>query len=96
MLRNAFDALATEGTLRQLLRQLFFAKDTSDRLRVIIDNSPTMVVNAGNTASSMQGAGQAPGPWTNSSWNVVDQRWDYGNGLNGVFFNSNRNRWTFS
>lgn len=95
MLRNAFDALATEGTLRQLVRQLLFAKDTQDRLRVIVDAQPAITIFSGNSSSSLQGAGQNPGPWTSSAWNVVDQRWDYGNGLNGVF-NSTRSRWTIT
>lgn len=94
MLRNAFDYLATEGTLRQLVRQLLFSKDPQDRLRIVVDNSPTVMVYSGNTLSNMQYAAVNPPHWSPSSWNIVDDRWEYGNGLNGVF-NSTRSRWTF-
>lgn len=98
MLRNAFDLLATEGTLRSILRAVSFSKDLNDRMRVVIDNSALTVnpitLNAGSATQTMQGAAQNPSHWGATSWNLIDDRWEFGNGLNGVFQNT-RSRWTF-
>lgn len=40
-LRNAFENVVTEGTLRRLLDQLRFARTSTDQLRVVIDSGAT-------------------------------------------------------
>lgn len=101
MLRNAFDLLATEGTLKQLLRQLSFARTNQDQLRVIVDGTPningTVVssVYVGNNQASMVNAANQPILWGNSAWNSVDARYAYGESLVGNYI-QNRQRWTFS
>lgn len=95
MLRNMFDAVATEGTLRQLLRQLTFPRTITDVLRVNVDNSPQATIYSGNTNSSMAGAVNQPAHWGAVSWNTVDARYAFGEQqvLNYI---QNRERWTFS
>lgn len=101
MLRNMFDMVATEGTLRQLLRQLTFAKDLQDRLRVTVDNTVAIgtvnnaVVNNAASTTVMQGAGLNPAHWGANSWNTVDARYQYGEQQMFTFI-QNRERWTFS
>jgi len=101
-LRNAFDGLATEGTLGKIIailqglqRNTNYARDVQDRLRVTVDNSVNASVsNGANNSATMQGGGLNPLHWGTNSWNLADDRWEFGNALNGVF-NSTRNRWTF-
>lgn len=104
MLRNAFDAIATEGTLRNILRAITFARTPSDQLRVVVDsggitvsNQPTVTVAAANNGSfDMAGAGVQINPWTRNSWNMVDARYQYGEIEVGNFQAGPRQRWTFS
>lgn len=51
-LRNAFEEVATDSLLRRLLNNINFAKDINDRLRVIIDNNPMMVLYKGNSSTA--------------------------------------------
>lgn len=95
MLRNAFDLLGTEGTLRNILRMVSVARDTSDRLRVIIDNVPQATVLAGNTNNALQGASNAPTPWSANTWNILDQRFVYGEALNANWLMT-KGRWTIT
>lgn len=102
MLRNAFDLLATEGTLRNLLRAMTFAKTSSDQLRVNVDNNvnvvgtiTAVVNNGGNAGASMQLAANNPGLWSQTSWNATDARYQYGETLVGNYI-QNRQRWVVS
>lgn len=95
MLRNMFDMVATEGTLRQLLRQLTFAKDLQDRLRVSVDAIPAVTIYNASTVTTMQNANTSPALWGATSWNTVDARYAYGEQQMFTFI-QNRERWTFS
>lgn len=98
MLRNAFDMLATEGTLKQLLRQLSFARTATDQLRVSVDNSPNVTqagIFNGNSNTSMSAAANQPAHWGPVSWNSVDARYQYGEQLIGNYI-QNRERWVIS
>lgn len=98
MLRNAFDLLATEGTLRNLLRAVTFAKTSSDQLRVNVDNAITVTAaNVYNslTNASMMGANNQQPHWGAASWNAMDARYPYGEALVGNYI-QNRQRWTVS
>lgn len=101
MLRNAFDMLATEGTLRQLLRQLSFAKTPTDAMRVNVENSLSVTsisaapVFAGNSNNTMVNAVNQPAHWGSVSWNSVDARYQYGEQLIGNYI-QNRERWVIS
>lgn len=87
-LRNAFEAIATEGTLRRLLEQLRFAKDSSDRMRVTVDVMPTTTVtlNAGSAISA---------PYAAGSWNLMDQRQEMQE-MTLQTFQATRNRWSIT
>lgn len=99
MLRNAFDLLATEGTLRQILRAITFPRNTQDVLRVNVDNtvtvSGTVAMNNAATGNTMQGAGTHPAFWGAVSWNTVDARYAFGEQQIATYI-QNRERWTFS
>lgn len=67
-LRNAFEAMATEATLAKaarslnnLVRNLNFAKTSSDQLRVVVDSGGSMSTSlywmSGNTWQSYYGSG---------------------------------------
>lgn len=97
-LRNMFDMVATEGTLRQLLRQLTFAKTPQDALRVNVENGVSVtgaIVNNGGSTTAMQGAALNPAFWGATSWNTVDARYAFGE-QQIMNFIQNRERWTFS
>lgn len=95
MLRNAFDLLATEGTLRQILRQLTYAKTSSDQLRVNVDNQPAVTLQNSSTSTLMAGAAVNPQLWGSTSWNTVDARYAFGE-QQIMNFIQNRERWTIS
>lgn len=102
MLRNAFEAIATESSLGKVVqllgniqRAVTWARDTQDRMIVNVAQTPNSVQNNGSSTNTMQGAALNPAHWGSLSWNTVDDRWSYGNGLNGVF-NSTRSRWTIT
>ena len=42
-LRNAFEELATETTLRKLVKAVTFARDLNQRLRVVVDSGSISV-----------------------------------------------------
>jgi len=93
-LRNAFEGIATESTLRRLLEHLRFAKDGSDRLRVSVDNNPQVVVYSNNSATQLSG-GASPLPFATSTWNVVDARHEMQE-LSLQSFQNTRNRWSIT
>lgn len=88
-LRNAFEGLATERSLRNLIRNLTLAKTASDQLRVVIDSggqlsSSTYWAN-GNTYTTYYGSG-SPG-----SMDAREQEAE----MSRVNFNTIRNqRWS--
>lgn len=96
MLRNAFDLIATEGTLRNILRAVTFARTPADQLRVNVDNQASVQIWAGNTNSAMQGAVNQPGLWVQGAWNAIDARYEFGETLNMNFIQNTRNRWTIT
>lgn len=71
-LRNAFDNLATEGTLRRLLNNLNFSRTATDALRVNVDNTVTVTasLNMNNSAT----AGSIPIWYSQPSVVSIDQR----------------------
>ena len=92
-LRNAFDGLATESSLRRIANLLGFARDTTDRLRVVVESS---AISLYNRSSGNAVAGSDGGTWYNAtSWNTVDSRdplrWQHRNNFNYV----RQTRWTF-
>lgn len=93
-LRNAFDYIATEGTLRRLLEQLRFAKDPADRLRVQVDGWPGSVIVYGNGSASTLGT-TAITPYASTSWNIMDQRAEMQEASLQTF-QVTRNRWTIT
>ena len=48
-LRNAFEAVATESTLRRLLAVASYARDVNARLRVVIYNAPPALLYRANS-----------------------------------------------
>lgn len=51
-LRNAFAEVMTEMTGRRILAALSFARDTADRMRVIVDNQPAVLNLRGNSGTT--------------------------------------------
>jgi len=71
-LRNAFDNLGTESALRRIANLLTFARDSNDRIRVIVDSQPAVTVYNRNSSGSVQNSTQNYND--PSSWNNVDAR----------------------
>lgn len=93
-LRNAFGAIALEETLRNILRAVTFAKDSSERLQVVVQNQPGMSVYNGNTATSAV-QGLSPGYHNPNTWNVVDGRVEIQE-LSQQNFQMTRSRWSIT
>jgi hypothetical protein len=76
-LRNAFENLATElkqdgiiSMLKLILKSTTYAKDSNDRMRVLVDNAST--VHNRNSSVSLNSSAE---PWHSaSSWSTVDGR----------------------
>lgn len=99
-LRNAFDEVATEGTLRALLRVfqegrfLPYAKDTNDRMRVAVDTGTvTSIAYLGN-ASAVPGASNVV-PWSSGTGVLMDDRAEQQD-FTLLNFMTSRSRWTIS
>lgn len=89
-LRNLFDGLAEEGTLRKILGAVNFARDSADRMRVSVDAGSSVAVYPywGN-------AGNEPSQWTTGAVFAMDARQmaAYAARTNSLQV---RNRWTFT
>lgn len=101
-LRNAFEGLGTESTLKRILKAVSFIKDPNGRMRVVIDNtstSPVVVAQSGATAGVVNAvlwanAGVAAGWYTQGGPNSVDAREQLRYQMRGVY-EQRRSRWTF-
>lgn len=93
-LRNAFEELGTEGTLRKILRAVQFAKDSADRMQVVVSNQATVSVVAANQGNSLNGLGVAP--YAPTAWNAHDVRAEYQELSHQSFQSGPRVRWTIS
>ena len=92
-LRNAFENLGTESTLRRILNMLTFARDSNDRLRTIVDNQPPVVLNMRSNTTQMNGNTEL---WYSAgSWNITDAREDLRIQHNQRADFVKRNRWTY-
>lgn len=92
-LRNAFEELGTEGTLRKILRAVQFAKDGADRMQVNVANQPTVSVNVANQGASLNGI--AVVPYNPQAWNAHDIRAEYQE-FSHQSFQAARSRWTIT
>lgn len=99
-LRNAFEEIATESTLRQLVRIfqegrfLPYSKDVNDRMRVIVDNQAASSVYMGNTSAAPGASNIAP--WASSSGGLLmDDRAEQQD-FTLLNFQNTRSRWTIS
>lgn len=90
---NLFGELAMESTLRQVLRAVTYARDTADRMRVIVDSGTLTIYNQ-NTSTSPN-ASTTPGPYTSSTWNLIDQR-EIVRQQSEIAFMQARQRWTIT
>lgn len=98
-LRNAFEEMATEGTLRQLVR-IFqegrfmpYSKDLQDRMRIIVDNQPAIANYLANT-SGVPGSSNVT-PWGNNTGLLMDDRAE-AQDFTFQNFNFTRNRWSIT
>lgn len=78
-LRNAFEEIGLEATLRKILAAVTYARTPIDQMRVVVDSGSittasgsTTVVYTGQTATAPASAVQLY--YNNTSWNVVDAR----------------------
>ena len=91
-LRDAFDNLGTESALRRIANLLTFARDSNDRIRVVVDNSSVTVYNRASSGS-LQNSTLAYNDGT--SWNSVDARDPLRQQYRANAVNVARNRWTY-
>lgn len=91
---NPFGSLALEETLRNILRAVTFAKDSADRVQVVVQNQPGMSVYNSNTSTSAV-AGGSPAYHTANTWNVVDGRVEIQE-LSQQNFQMTRSRWSIT
>ena len=102
MLRNAFEGVATEGTLRRLLNALNYAKDLNDRMRVVVDTMPTTTVTGTVTAvTALNGiafgsSNVAPAHFASGAPNAFDAREQQMILMRSNFQQARTQRWTFS
>lgn len=98
-LRNAFEEMATESTLRQLVRIfqegrfLPYAKTSTDAMRVNVDNQAAATMYLGNTSSTPGSSNIAP--WTASAGLLMDDRAEQQD-FTLLNFTNSRSRWTIS
>jgi hypothetical protein len=98
-LRNIFGAVATEDTLKQLLRVfqegrfLPYSKDSADRMYVYVGNAPQVVNYMGNSSAG-PGATNLP-PWGISTGVLMDDRAEQQDFTLGNFIHT-RNRWNIT
>ena len=91
-LRNAFEELTTEGTLRRLLQAVSFARDANDRMRVVVDSGTISGLNQINWG---QNNGQ-PNYYGTGSPNSMDMRDMYRMAMRTNAMMARHNRWTFT
>jgi hypothetical protein len=92
MLRNVFDLVATENTLRRVLQAVNFARTNTDQLRVVVDSG---------TVSTLQqmlwGANASqPGYYGTGSPNSMDMRDMYRQAMRTNVIQTRVHRWTFT
>lgn len=95
-LRNAFEAMATEGTLRRILAAVSFSRDSSDRMRVVVDNAPQAIVYVGNSSTSINAAGLQRTMFDASAIYMVDEREQQRVQSEQAFNQVRTQRWSFS
>jgi hypothetical protein len=109
-LRNAFDDLGLESTLRKILNAITFARTNQDQLRVVVDsgtigtvtgitNGVNSLVQAGNnSASATTGGVYTTGgtiAYASAAWNLQDAR-EIAREASEVQLIHTRNRWTIA
>ena len=92
-LRNAFDNLSTESALRRIANLLTFARDSLDRIRVIVDSGTVTVYNRGSSADMVNSA--LPVPFSSVSWNAMDARETQRVAMRANSDAVKRSRWTY-
>lgn len=97
MLRNAFDLLGTETTLRKILAAVSFSRTNTDAMRVNVENaaSVTSAVNMANSTNTIVGGAVQVSPFANNSWNIMDAR-EPMRDQSLMAFQQTRNRWTIT
>lgn len=93
-LRNAFDNLGTESALRRIANLLTFARDSNDRIRVIVDGQPGVTVYARNTGTNMTND-NSTSYYSSSSWNATDSREPLRQQYRANANFTAKNRWTY-
>lgn len=92
-LRNAFDNLGTESALRRIANLLTFARDSNDRIRVVVDNSAITVYNRA-TSTNMTNDNASPYQ-SSTSWNATDARDPLRQQYRANANFTAKNRWTY-
>ena len=88
--RNAFETMATEGTLKRLLSNLTYPKDTAGRPRVIVENTVAVVAYPGASSTF----GTARPLYDVSAQFMVDERDHLRNAMRANYQRSTQ-RWTY-
>lgn len=92
-LRNAFEGLSTESTLRKILQAVSFSRTNTDALRVNVENTNYSVsLNLANSGT----AGTLPAWYAQAAVLSVDQREPLKAQMRANAIAVRNGRWTFS
>jgi hypothetical protein len=105
-LRNAFEELGLETTLRRILDAVNFARTSSDQLRVVTDTGSTTTISNTVTVSPPAGANTivagtgtgfigGNGPYSTYAYMLSDAR-EVAREASELHFVQTRNRWTIT
>lgn len=95
VMRNAFEEMATERTMRLILAAVSYARDINDRLRVTVDNQVSTTVSAGPYMNGSASAGTARLLYDVNATFTVDDR-DEMRAATQHNARAARQRWTYS
>jgi len=94
-LMNAFELLGTESTLKKILKAVTYARDVSDQMRVVVSNSPQVLVHPRNDGTN--GFNAAHTAWfAAGSVFSVDEREQQRVQSEQAFNQVRTQRWSFS
>ena len=91
-LRNAFEGIGTEGTLRRILQAVSFARDANDRMRVVVDSGTISGLNQINWGQN----NSQPNYYGTGSPNSMDMRDMYRQAMRTNMLLVRENRWTIT
>lgn len=90
-LRNAFEEMATEGTLRRILDNLRFARDINDRIQVVVSSGATDIT------AIRWGSNNSQATWySTGAGSSMDQRENQRQLARANMLTARHSRWTIT